>query len=67
MPAAVGSFSFAIGTPNQAVRRPSKTARFGMQALAKEEGLSREYLRQRLNSAKRRLASRMIERRELVT
>jgi len=37
-----------------------------LQALAKEEGISREHLRQRLNSAKRRLASRMIEHRELV-
>lgn len=37
-----------------------------LQDLAKEEGISREHLRQRLNSAKRRLASRMIEHRELV-
>ena len=37
-----------------------------LQAMAEEIGLSRERLRQILNSAKRRLASRMIEHRELV-
>ena len=37
-----------------------------LQTMAEEIGVSRERLRQMLNSAKRRLALRMIEHRELV-